>query len=370
MEHTQHLVTRASRGLALLAAATTAFSGAASAAGGGARPMTVTSFAGIARSFDADAGRVAWIDSAWVLHVRSRRVGTARTLRYTSPYQEVPPLRGGTPLVLGVGRLAWLSTRGSSLDEDRDHVHTAAVGASRSTRVANASHGEGIDGAYVSGLVGDDSAFAYGIVDVVQAPSSGAEHLYKPSGGGVWSLTGTTPTRVPQAPPAIVLAESAGRIALSPVVTTPRQQGTPEAGPTVEIRDATTGAVDGSITPGGPVRAATMTPAYLDLLVGSRIRRYEATSGDLLGTAPVPIGVASDLDASGGWIAFHRARSVYALDVKTGHVTTIATAPWRPSWVAVDGRTLVWTESRRVAAGAVSKRTFQSRIRSLALPAP
>lgn len=352
----------------LAVAAAVALTGAAAAAGGGIRAVTVTSFPGVARSFDADAGRVAWIDSAWVLHVRTRRTGAEQAIRYTNPYEEIPVEAGGPPLALGVRRLAWLSTRGAGQLEDADHVYVAAVGSRAGSRVANAVHAERIAGDYVAGLAGDDSAFAYGVVTVTEVP--GQQHLYRAAGGGVWTLAGAAPRLLPGAPPAIVLAESAGRIALAPVDTAARQEGTPAAGGAVEIRDATTGALAATLQPPGPVRAAAMTPADLDLLVGSRILRYDAASGALLGTTALPAGVAADLDASGGWIVFCRAGSVAALDVRTGRVTTIATTPWHPSGVALDGRTLAWAESRRIAAGAVSKKTFETRIRTAALPAP
>lgn len=366
MEHVQELVGRSSRSVRLLAAAAVAVLGTGAAAASGPQPRTLVTFPGVARSFDADAGRVAWIDSAWVLRVRSLRSGAETAIHYTNPYEEVPSFSGGPPLVLRSRRLLWLSTRGHSLLEYLDHVYVAAVGAMSGHRVANVEHGEGIDGGYVAGLAGDDSGFAYGIVTVKDV-STEQQHSYQVSGGGVWTLAGMTPQRLPGAPPAIVLAESAGRVAIAPVDTGERQNGTPAAAGTVEIRNATTGALVSSVSPAGAVRAAALTPAFLAVLVGRRIVRYDAASGQLLGSTPVPVDTAADLDASGAWIAFRRAHAVCVLDTRAGRISTVATTPWQPTGVALDGRTLAWAESRRIAPGKVSKKTFEARIRTLAL---
>jgi hypothetical protein len=106
-------------------------------------PSTLVAFSGVARSFDADAGRVAWIDSAWVLHVRSVRSDAETTIRYTNPYQEIPSLATGPPLVLEPRQLLWLSTRGVAGFEDADRAYVAPVGATRGRRLTNLVHSEG-----------------------------------------------------------------------------------------------------------------------------------------------------------------------------------------------------------------------------------
>jgi len=367
MERLQELVTRSFRVICLGLFATVVFTalGAGASPAGGPLPATVISFPGVARSFAAAAGRVAWIDTAWVLHVRSVRSGVETTIRYTNPYEEIPSFSAGPPLVLEPRQLLWLSTRGTGSLEDADHVYVASVGATHGRRVANTVHGERVDGGYVAGLAGDSAGFAYGIVTVKAVPA--AEHRYQVSGGGVWTLTGATPRQLPGAPPAIVLAESAGRVAIAPVDNGERQEGTPLAAGTVEIRNATTGAVVSSVTPTGAVRAAALTPTTLAVLAGGRIARYDAATGKLLGTTPAPADTAAELDAAGMQLAFRRTRSVDVVDLTSGRISKLVPTSWRPAGVALDGLTLAWVEQRRIAPGNVSKKTYTTRIRTLAL---
>jgi hypothetical protein len=339
------------------------------------RPATLVAFPGIAHSFDADAGRIAWIDSAWALHIRSLRSGAETKILYTNPYEEIPSLDAaprlplGPRLVLGPRRVLWISTRGAGMFYDADHVYVASVDAKRGRRVANVVHGEGVDGGYVTGIAGDADGFAYGIVTVARSTTD--ETLYGVSGGGVWTLAGMTPHRLPGVAPAYVLAESAGRIAIAPVATDESTEGTPVAEGTIEIRSATTGELVSTVLPPRPFRAATLTPTTLAVLTATQIVRYAVPSGQILGSTAVAADSASALDSGGGGIAFRRARSVGVLDAATGRVSIAVTAAgtWRPSGVAIAGQILAWAESRRVAHGEVSKKTYTTRIRTTALPA-
>lgn len=353
------------RSLLAVAASAVLASGAAAAARPES-PSTLAVFSGVARSFDADAGRVAWIDSAWVLHVRSARSGVETTIHYTNPYQEIPSLATGPPLVLEPRQLLWLSTRGVAGFEDADHTYVATVGATRGRRLTNLVHSEGGAGGYVTGLAGDGSAFAYGTVTVNEIQTNGS--VYQVSGGGVWTLTGSMLRRLTGAPPAIVLAESAGRVAIAPVDTGERQDGTPAGAGTVEVRNAATGALVSSVMPTGPIRAAALTPTILAVLAGTQIERYDVASGKLLGSTRVAADTASQLDAAGELIAFRRSRSVGVLDARSGRISKMVVTSWAPTGVALDGRTLAWAERRRVAPGAVSKKTFNTQIRTLTLP--
>jgi hypothetical protein len=370
MEHLQELVARryrTTRCRALAAAvASIAVLGTGAAAASGPRATTVVTFPGVARSFDADAGRVAWIDSAWILHVRPLRSGAGTTIRYTNPYQEVPSASAGPPLVLGRRRLLWLSTRGVAMFEDADRVYVASVGATRGRRLTNAVHSEGGAGGYVTGLAGDDAGFAYGTVTVDQTETEVTR--YQVSGGGVWTLAGAMPRRLPGAPPAVVLAESAGRIAIAPVDTGRRGTGTPVAGHSVEIRNATTGAVVSSVSTTGAVRAAALSPTTLTVILDGRLAYYRVADGRLLGYAAIPADTAAELDGAGARVAFRRTRSIGVADTTSGRVSTVVTTSWRPTGVALDGGTLAWAESRRVAPGEVSRKTYTARVRTLVLP--
>jgi len=372
MGHLQDVdsVGRLWRRLLAVAAASVAVLGAgAAAADGPPSPATLIEFAGVARSFDVAGGRVAWIDSAWVLHVRALRSGAETTIRYTNPYQEVPSLTKGRSLVLGPSRVLWHGTRTVGGFEDADHVYVAAVGATRARPVAKTLHGDGGSGdggagAYLAGIAGTSTGFAYGLVKVGETQD---QSHFQVDGGGVLVLTGTTPRLLPGAPPAIVLAENAGRVAIAPVDMGQHESGTPLAAGAVEIRNATTGALVSSVTPTGNLRAAALTPTMLVVLTAGQIVRYDAASGRLLGSTSVAADTAADLDASGTRVAFRRTRSVGVLDAATGRISKVVATPGRPTSVALDGSTLAWTEQRRTAPGKVSKKTFVTRIETIAL---
>jgi hypothetical protein len=95
----------------------------------GAAPATVAGFPGIVRAFSENSGRIAWIDSAWILRVRGLRGGTVHSIRYTSFYQEIPDLSGQRRLIAEGRRLLWISTRGTAMFIDADHVYAADVAA-------------------------------------------------------------------------------------------------------------------------------------------------------------------------------------------------------------------------------------------------
>jgi hypothetical protein len=364
MEHLQDLVARR-RGLLALAATSVAVLGTGAAAASGPAPTLLT-FPGVAQSFAAAAGRVAWIDSAWALHVRSLRSGAETKILYTDPSKELPSLTSEPRLVLEPNRLLWLSTRSAGMFYDADRVYVAAVGATHGRRVASVVHGEGVDGGYITGVAGDAEGFAYGTVTVSHGTTDPT--LYQASGGGVWTLVGSTPRRLPGAGPSYVLAESAGRIAIAPVDTDERKDGTPVAAGTIEIRNATTGALVSSVSPTGTFRAATLTPTTLAVLVGNQVVRYAVPSGRLLGSTAVAADTASALASGGGRIAFRRTRSIGVLDATSGRVSMLMAATGRPTGVAIDGQMLAWAESRRIAPGEASKKTFTTRIRTSALP--
>src|SRR5688500_11310951 len=94
----------------------------------GASPVkTVVAFPGFPRNLALDAGRVAWIDTAWALRVRTLSTGAETKILYTNPYQEVSKILWAKPfepshalsersgLALEGQHLLWISTRGRSL---------------------------------------------------------------------------------------------------------------------------------------------------------------------------------------------------------------------------------------------------------------
>ena len=225
----------------------------------GVSVTTVVTFPGVAREFDYEAGRVAWIDSAWALRVRVVRTGAQQKFLYTNPYEEIPAFSSRRRLVLEQRRLLWLSTRGlgsRGLADHADHVYLGDVERLRGRRVARYVHFGGLDGSSVNGVAGDSTGFSYGVVTVREtAPDS---RRYRVTGGAVWSVIDGRPRLVPDTPPAIVLGRAAGRVAIAPLDTSERRSGVPVAAGPVEIRNATSGVLVSSFSP-GPVRAFALS---------------------------------------------------------------------------------------------------------------
>lgn len=323
---------------------------------------TVVTFPGIAREFDYDSGRAAWIDSGWALRIRVGRTGAGLKLLYTNPYEEIPDHSGRRRLFLEQRRLVWLSRRGRGISTEADHIYLGGVTPLRGHRVSTAAHNS--EGSYVLGLGSDASGFSYGFAEV--EPIDPDLSRFRVVGGGVFSIVDGRRRRVPGAPAAIVLGRAAGRVAIAPVDMSDRRGGVPVAAGPVEIRDATTGALVSSFSP-GRVRAFALSPRIAAVLTRRKIDRYDVTTGKLLGSTEVPADVADDLDIEGTRIVFRRMRSIRLLDTATGKVATVATTQWRPTAVRIDGGTVAWVEQRRIAVGEVSKKTFRARIRIIAL---
>jgi hypothetical protein len=109
-----------------------------------------------------------------------------------------------------------------------------------------------------------------------------------------------------------------------------------------------------------------MDSTRVAVLTVNRINRYRVSDGELVGSTPVPADTAAELEATVGHAVFRTRHSVRLIDLSTGTMRTLATTTsWQPTAVAIDGRTVSWAESRRVAPGEPSRRTFQTRIRTL-----
>jgi hypothetical protein len=338
----------------------------AAAANGGRRsvePTTVVSFPGIVYGYDENGGRATWIDSAWILRVRPLGGGVTHAIRYTKFYEEVPDQTWRPRLLAEGRRLLWLSVRGSGFGVDIDHVLTADVAASTGTRLANEDHAEGADGSYVTGIAGDSTGFAYGVTKV---DLTSDQLAFRVVGGGIYTTAGAVTRKLPGAPPSIVLARASGRVAGEPVATEDRDTGIPVAAGTVEIRNFTSGTVISTIaTP--PARSAAMTSSVIAVLVGNTLTRYQVGDGRQVGSVTtLPQSTSPEMRADGRLLALRTPHSVLIVDLQTGRLRTVPAAKgWQVVGVALDGKTVSWVESRRIAPGEPSRKTFTTRIRML-----
>lgn len=338
---------------------------------------------GFVRGFAFDAGRVAWIDPVWFLHVRVLRTGVETRLVYTKQYEEIPDYSGGAVLELAQDRLWWLSRRGEDSTGDvAEHVYEAPVTAVRGRRVATYENNT-IEGGFVTGIGADRLGASYSFV---QRETSDPD-LSPPcsSTGGSKSLVGGRWRRLAGVEPGLLMARAEGRLALAPTEAE-RSCGQPAPAGTVEVRNGATGSLVSTFAP-GRIEAASMSAttvavlaggsvgertvagrSHVPVVTGARIERYDIASGRLVGSTPAPFQTVIDLDMDGDRVVFRTRYSVRVLDTRTGRVSTIAsTSPWQPGGVAIDGNTVAWVETKRIAPGEPSRKTFQSRIRTRTL---
>ena len=329
---------------------------------------TLGSFPGVARAFAYDAGRFAWTDSAFVLHVRTVHTKAQTTIGYTDWYGEYRSPVAGRRLVLEQRRLLWLSTVGVMPDGLVDFVYTGTVGSTHARKLASTNVYLWLsNGDYPTAtIVGDAAGLSYGIAGAEQSdPDGGPWELV----GGVWSIVSGEPQQAADAPPAYLLARAAGRIAIVPAVLIERYSDWSYAAPggTVEIRNATSGALISSF-PTGTVRALALSKNIAAVLEDNWVNLYNVATGELLGSTSVPADTAGELEIEGSRIVFRTNHAIKLLNAATGRVSTLATTtPWRPSGVAIDGRTVAWAESKRIAPGEASRKTFKTRIRAITL---
>lgn len=327
-------------------------------------PRTLVSLPGVVYAFAHDNGRIAWIETTWELRIRAVAGGAPKTIRYTNQYEERQESGPGR-LALGGRRAVWLSSRGGF--DIADRVYTATTAAPRPRLLEKQSHLDGHDGGYVTGIAGDASGFAYGVVEVTEIGPCPCK--YKVTGGAARLVDAGTKRDLPGAPPPFLVARAGARVAVVPASVDPRPEAQPLPAARVEVRDAKTGAVVSTFSPSGPVRAITLSARVVAVLAGGRIERYDVATGNLVGATPVSAQVARELDIEGARIVFRDNRTIRLLDSASGRVSVLAkTTPWKPVAVSIEGRTVVWVETMRVRPGDISRRTFRSRIRLVLLP--
>jgi hypothetical protein len=320
------------------------------------------------------------------MHTRALKTGLETNLSYTNQYQELPNYSGGTDLELAGGKLWWLSRRGEdTIGDVAEHVYEAPVVATRGRRIATYKNND-YQGGFVTGLGADRLGQSYSFVQRKASDADGDPPCT--STGGLNSLVGSRLRRVPGFQPGSLMARADGRVAFAPAETgdPKRSCGRPTPAETVEVHDASTGAPISTVA-AGKIDAVAMSRQTVVILAGGsigertvagrshvpvvtrgRIERFSIATGKLVGSTMAPFQTVLDLDMDGVWVVFRTRYSVEALDTRVGRISTIAaTSPWQPGGVAIDGNTVAWVETKRIAAGEPSRKTFVSRIRTRTL---
>jgi len=255
-----------------------------------------------------------------------------------------------------------------------ERVYTARFGESRGRVLATVVRSDVSDSKIVLGVGG----LVYGVSLIrPEVTPCDIDCTYVVAGGGVWTVDDAGLKHVvPDAPPSALLARAGRRIALAPADTSAYDRPTVRAIREVEVRDSRTGAIITTFTTSASPLSLALSADVAAVLVGPRpyahpakLERYDPASGRRLGNTRLSRGVKYDLDVSGPRIFFHDARTITVLDSRTGRASVAARAPdgWRVVDVDVDidGRTLVWAESR--GDRYANRRNSSSRIRSLRL---
>ena len=349
----------------------------AAASDGGRQARMLIAFPGITYAVAYDGQRLAWLETTWELRVQTRSTGRRATIRYTDSNQEFVDNWPAPPrLLVGGGRLVWISTRSVSANSyPTGHLLEASVSATRGRRLRNVGFGLDGSGDHFVGIGGGvDGKFVYGITRVFTPPSDpGSE--YKVSGGEVTLLENGRKRTLPGAPPPALVARHGEHVAVSPAdrdFYDPTKPGQTFIRPTpaLEIRSATTGAVTSSVTATRPPRALTQSNTLTAVLTATTIEWYDAASGDRRGLVPAPKNVVDELLFAGRYLVFRDRRTVWALDTTTRRrVTVVTTKPgWRPRALATFGRSVVWAESFQKNDDARSRSDSRSVIRLRVLP--
>lgn len=255
-----------------------------------------------------------------------------------------------------------------------ERVYTARVGQARGRVLATAKRSDASDAQIVLGAGGPVYGVALSIPEVTPCDDA---CTFVVARGGVWTVDAGVKHAVPTAPPPALLARAGPRVALAPADTSAHDRPTVRPTGEIEVRESRTGAVVSTFRTSGVPLSLGLSDEVAAVLVGprpyahpARLERYDPVGGRLLGSTRLSRGVTYDLDVAGQRIFFHDARTISAIDSKTGRVSVVAraTGGWRIVDVDVSGRKLVWAESRGDLSSATSRRTAASRIRSLPFP--
>jgi hypothetical protein len=335
------------------------------------QPQTLyTSPSGKIAAFAQDGSVLAWFapstkqcNKIWLLSLgTSGQVSlpdeSASSRNVTCQWDVVPPVR----LALADTNVLW--TLRDKLSPLRfDYLLGAGAGTQsmgtderRFQEIAHAGRGAGL---WFGGMAGDSdrngATLAYGVtavtyVDEIACLSKGSCAM-KIAGGGVHLIVGRRDVVIPNTPPAVAVAVSGSSVAYIPAAATLGKGGQPvaSADDPIEVRDAQSGAPIVSVTPAGTPLAIALSPGVLATLeqtkLGTRLAWYSASTGQPIGSVPVPSGTTPELTASDQLIVFRVGRSIRAASVTTHKVTTLTEAASTPIGLSLEGTRLAWAEN-------------------------
>jgi hypothetical protein len=263
---------------------------------------------------------------------------------------------GGGPVELAVagktGGALW--TLNQEAQVDLDYVVGADAAHPNERRFDQVAHTRAGAGRWLGGIAGDGSTLVYSVTEVTYVDQvaclSGGSCRLTITGGAIHQVVGRRNPVVPNTGPAVAVAASAGRVAYLPAHDI-GAGGLPVASADVPIpvRSARTGALVGSVDPGGDPLGVALAPHVLALLVRrngqATVAWYDPVRGTPLGSVSVPQSTSAHLAASDQMIVYAAGKVLYAIDVAGHQVTTLPTLPVAPVGFSVEGDRVLWAEN-------------------------
>jgi hypothetical protein len=335
------------------------------AAADAARAQALLTTSRVIYEFDADGGRLAWLQVAGPSVFPTRcfaayrySFATGATVRLVRRRCPEPGSTGGFGgLDLSGTRAFWDETAGGLSYTDwalfsTAHPHSTA-------RLARGAFfcDPGLDcgcrtdiGTVLGPREGSEGTFVYTTTDLAAGPSCPDPPHPLVSDSRIRRIV-TTPSGlhtgvIPNTPGAMLLAYRAGRVALVPLANGLPPEDQPADH--VEIRNATTGALVSQFSPPGTIRALGLSRRFAAVLVeasdGTRIVRYAVGTGAKLGSTPVRPNVsARPFDVSDHGIVYRVGGDLMAIPTDTGRAHLVRRDI---DGAAIEGRWIVGYRTR------------------------
>ena len=310
-------------------------------------PRTLVVAKGPIRAFAQDASTIAWVDSGYRVHVR--RVAAKRGVVIGSALHPGGYKVKSVRLVLAGKQALWTSyDRGNFL---YTHVYTGSPSLGE-REVAELVYmpDDGPEGTYVGGLGGDGTTLVLGTIG--QRCDNEYDCRRIDVDGNVKRVRSDAQD-IPGVPPPVMLAASAGRVALVPAKT-PRffpDIGAPRAAEyaPVQVYDLSGHLISSVVPPGTPRAIALSWPklaVLFEFVDGTRqIQLYDARSGGYWAEGgagvfrKVPVTVTHVAVGTAG-VVWAVGREIYLL--RRQKVELIRHASGTPIGLSIEGRRVAW----------------------------
>ena len=261
---------------------------------------------------------------------------------------------GQPQLAVAAGMSTALWTLHGSGPAPFDYVLAASFGGPE-RQVARLAHASDGTGKWLGGVAGSGRTLAYSWDDVEYVnPSdclSGGSCKQQIADGGIRLVAPTDVTQLPGAGPALQLAAAAGRIAYVPATTVKAGRPTTSANNTLQIVDATSGDLLGEAPVRGFPLAIAMSSHVLAVLTTQagprdRISWFSAADGTKLGSVAISQRTAPQLAANDQLIVYRVGRLLRDVSTRTGRIGKLVKTGVNYLGLSLARGRLVWAQNR------------------------